>query len=124
MKISTSCLYFTLCIASMALTELHSASGSCIHGCRCTGSSIECHYSMPDFIPPLVTKVTVRRASSLKEIFNFSYSSWENVTHLAINPETSDLVITHESRTLVDNEFVSLKKLEYLQVACSCLKEI
>ena len=124
MKISTNCLYFTLCIASMAITDLNAASGSCTHGCKCTGSSIECHYSMPDFIPPLVTNVTVHRASSLKEVFNFSDSSWENVTHLAINPDTSDLVSTHESIILVDNEFEVLKKLEYLQVACSCLKEI
>ena len=95
----------------------------CPEKCRCNGLILECHRQMPNFIPEHVTNVVVYGTDL--GMLDFNDSGWLNVTHLTINPGESVLLTREDiSVELQDSVFRTLVNLEYLQIACRCLKHI
>ena len=102
------------------------SSLQCPNKCSCDGKTLECHKTMPIFIPENVTKV-VAYGVHFYCMLDFNDTGWFNVTHLSINPGDSvhEIYVTNETPVkLKRNTFRSLNKLEYLQVACRCLAQI
>lgn len=97
---------------------------SCPTKCECRDSKIECEGVMPHFIPKNITKVIVRELGFGKK-FDFTEIGWQNVTYLSINPGLS-VFHNHQKayRALNDYEFAKLLNLEYLQIACKCLRRM
>ena len=92
--------------------------------CKCTGFQLECYHTMPDTIPSFITEV-IAYETPLGDVFNFSDPGWVNITYLSINPGSSSFANEEEPhRILRENEFIALKNLRYLQIACNCLREI
>lgn len=111
-------------ISCIILNVLESAVlFDCPNKCRCQESSIECHGNVPTTIPRNVTKVILKEIQ-FGEKFEFK-ESWKNVTFLSINPGVSVFHNQQEAqRSLKDQEFADLLNLEYLQIACKCLRGI
>ena len=84
---------------------------------------MECHQVMPKFVPTFTSRVRVYEIN-LDEPLDFSDAGWENVTHLSINPGMSVFHNRTAENTgrLHSYEFIRLRNLQYLQIACTCLR--
>ena len=97
---------------------------NCPTSCKCGASRIECRNVIPNFINSNIRSVIVHEVK-LPNSIDFSDPGWTNVTYLAINPGSSALGTPFERQiSLHENEFKSLKNLEYLQITCSCLQHV
>ena len=79
---------------------------------------------MPQSVPLNVRSVILHDAL-FRDSIDFSDPGWVNVTYLSINPGGSDSKTPLERQvSLHEDEFMRLKNLKHLQIACSCLREV
>ena len=98
-------------------------SNTCPNKCACSGSTMQCYSVMPSWVPASVTNITAY-GTSLKYL-NLTHVGWANVLHLSINPGESVFQKMEETyKTLYEYDFKRLQNLEYLQIACRCLRDI
>lgn len=91
--------------------------------CSCDGSELKCFYDIPENIPSSITEVSIYEAN-LGERISFG-DGWDNVKRLSINPGmSSSHYKPNNAKTLHSYEFIKLKNLETLQIACRCLTRI
>ena len=95
----------------------------CPKGCECGASRIECRTVIPDAVPSNVRSVILHDVT-LPDAMDFNAHGWTNVTYLAINPGSTDKTPLGKQVSLHQYEFKNLKNLEYLQIACSCLRHV
>ena len=95
----------------------------CPKSCDCGASRIECRTVIPDTVPLNVRSVILHEVT-LPDFMDFNDPGWTNVTYLAINPEGAHRTSLRKQVSLHQNEFKNLKNLEYLQIACSCLRNV
>ena len=95
----------------------------CPKSCDCGASRIECRTVIPDAVPLNVRSVILHEVT-LPDFIDFNDPGWTNVTYLAINPGSTDKTHLGKHASLQQNEFKNLKNLEYLQIACSCLRDV
>ena len=96
----------------------------CPTSCKCSASTIECRTVIPNFLPADARRVIVHEAT-LPRTIDFSDPRWRNVTYLSINPGSKDFETpAGKLVSLHMNEFENLNNLKYLQIACSCLRNI
>ena len=95
----------------------------CPKSCDCGASRIECRTVIPDAVPLNVRSVILHDVT-LPDSMDFNDPGWTNVTYLAINPGSADKTPLGKQVSLHQYEFKNLKNLEYLQIACSCLRHV